>query len=37
MASDDEPYANIRKEGFLGKYIGKRLVDITQHDEDEYE
>jgi hypothetical protein len=37
MASDDESYANIRQEGFLGKYIGKRLVDITQHDEDEYQ
>jgi hypothetical protein len=30
------PYTSIREEGFLGKYIGKRLVDRTQR-EDEYE
>jgi len=37
MPDDQQPeasYSNIRK--LLGKYIGKRVVDITQHDEDEW-
>ena len=29
-----EPYANIRE--ILGSFIGKRIVDITQHDEEEF-
>lgn len=29
-----EPYVNIRH--FLGFAIGKRIEDITQHDEDEF-
>jgi hypothetical protein len=32
---DSENYANIRK--ILGELIGKRVVDITQHDKDEFE
>jgi hypothetical protein len=31
----DEPYANIRE--ILGYFIGCRLVDITQHDREEWE
>ena len=30
-----ENYSNIRN--FLGPFIGKRVVDITQHDEDEFD
>lgn len=32
--SDDEPYSNIRE--ILGPLIGARVVDITQHDADEF-
>lgn len=32
---NDNGYANIRE--FIGEFIGKRLVDVTQHDEEEYE
>jgi hypothetical protein len=35
--SDDGTYANIRDIEQLGRFIGCRLVDITQHDEDEWE
>lgn len=31
----DETYANIRQ--ILGDFIGKTIVDITQHDADEWE
>jgi hypothetical protein len=30
----EEPYANIRT--ILGQFIGQKLVDITQHDEEEW-
>lgn len=30
-----EMYANIRE--LLGIFIGKRLVDVTQHDKDEWD
>ena len=30
-----EGYANIRD--ILGQFVGQRLVDITQHDEEEWE
>lgn len=30
----DEPYSNIRQ--ILGQLIGKKVVDITQHDEEEW-
>jgi len=33
MAQSPE-YANIRQ--ILGRFIGQRLVDITQHDEEEW-
>ena len=29
-----EPYATVRE--FMGGCIGQRVVDITQHDEDEF-
>lgn len=29
-----EAYANIRE--LIGKFIGKRLIDITQHDQEEF-
>lgn len=35
MSEDKEIYANIRD--ILGPLIGQRLVDITQHDRDEYD
>lgn len=37
--SDDseEVYSNIRHPDMLGPFIGKRVVDITQHDKDEWE
>lgn len=31
---DDEVYANVRE--FLGWAVGQRILDITQHDEDEF-
>ena len=31
----DEDYANIRQ--LLGDFVGKKLVDITQHDQEEWE
>lgn len=35
MADQDEnPYATIRS--MLGSFIGKRVADITQHDEDDF-
>lgn len=30
-------YANIRDAELLGPFVGQRIVDITQHDKDEYE
>lgn len=30
-----EPYANVRE--FMGGCIGQRVIDITQHDEDEFQ
>jgi hypothetical protein len=33
MASEDKPYVLIRE--YLGNFIGKRVVDITQQDEEE--
>ncbi len=30
-----EPYANVRE--LLGYFIGRTLVDITQHDEEEFQ
>lgn len=32
----DGHYANIREIDQLGRAIGTRIVDITQHDEDEF-
>lgn len=32
MSTDN--YSNIRE--FLGQFVGQRLVDITQHDEEEW-
>lgn len=32
--TDEEPYSNIRS--ILGHFIGSRLLDVTQHDQDEY-
>jgi hypothetical protein len=32
---DDEPYVTIRD--FLGHFIGQTIVDITQHDQEEFE
>jgi hypothetical protein len=31
---EDETYSNVRD--FLGQFIGHRIVDITQHDPDEF-
>ena len=33
----DEPYANIRTDSLLGPILGQRVVDVTQHDEEEYQ
>lgn len=33
--ADEEPYSTIRQH--LGKFIGKRVVEITQQDQEEYE
>ena len=35
--SDEEHYSNIRDIDQLGRFIGLRLVDITQHDKDEWD
>lgn len=35
MSEPGETYATIRE--ILGSFVGKRLVDIAQHDEDEWE
>lgn len=32
---DEQTYSNIRD--ILGELIGKKLVDITQHDKEEYD
>lgn len=32
--NEPESYVNIRE--VLGKFIGRKLLDITQHDEDEW-
>jgi hypothetical protein len=32
---DDAPYANIRQ--ILGYLIGKRIVDVTQHDREDFD
>ncbi len=32
---EDEQYANIRE--ILGYMIGKKIIDITQHDQEEFE
>jgi hypothetical protein len=36
MSADNEDYSTIRDNDLLGPFIGKRIVAITQHDEDEY-
>ncbi len=33
---DDERYTTIRDPDLLGPLIGARVVDVTQHDQDEY-
>ncbi len=35
MGGDEEVYSNIRQ--ILGHIIGQTVVDITQHDKDEFE
>ena len=35
MEEDNSDYVNIRQ--IIGNFIGKRLVDITQHDKEEWE
>ena len=35
MDEPDQPYSNIRE--ILGWAIGQRIVEITQHDQDEFE
>lgn len=38
MAEDDDGvFANIRDGNLLGPFIGQRVVDITQHDHEEWE
>lgn len=32
----DEPYANIRKACLLGPILGQRVIEVTQHDEEEF-
>lgn len=34
---DDDRYASVRDPGILGRMIGATVVDITQHDQDEFE
>jgi hypothetical protein len=34
---DDRHYTTIRDPDLLGPLIGTRVVDVTQHDKDEYE
>lgn len=33
---DDEHYVNVRDANVLGPFVGQRVVDITQHDADEF-
>lgn len=39
MSDDDhgEAYANVRDKAMLGPIIGCRVVDVTQHDAEEWE
>lgn len=37
MAGDDETYANIRDDDLLGPLVGQRVIEITQHDQEEFE
>lgn len=32
----DDAYANVRHPDLLGPFVGLRVVDITQHDEEEW-
>lgn len=32
----DDTYANIRHPDLLGSLIGQRIIDVTQHDRDEW-
>lgn len=32
----DEPYANIRDIDQLGSLLGQRVIEITQHDEEDF-
>lgn len=34
MPDNEEVYSNIRE--ILGRFIGQKLLDITQHDEEEF-
>lgn len=35
MNEEEKPYATVRE--ILGEFIGQRLLEITQHDREEYE
>lgn len=35
--SSDGVYANIRNPDLLGPLIGQRIIDVTQHDREEWE
>lgn len=36
MADDDEGYSSVRSPELLGPFVGRRVVDITQQDADEF-
>ncbi len=36
MADDDDTYANIRDPELLGPIKGQRLVEVTQHDAEDF-
>jgi hypothetical protein len=37
VADDDETYSNVRDPGMLGPLIGQRVIEITQHDAEEFD
>ena len=37
MSDDDGVYVNVRDPDMLGPFIGQRVIEVTQHDKDEFE
>jgi hypothetical protein len=37
VADDGDIYSNVRDPGMLGPLVGQRVIEITQHDREEFD